>query len=95
MKRYIGYVEEIDWANNLCRVRIPNLDGLETLAYIDPVIALMRQNRTATQDLEEAAIPYHMQGLRLHDIVYCLESEEENDIYTLVGFYGGTAEEEG
>ena len=28
MIRYIGYVESIDWEDNTCRVRIPNIDGL-------------------------------------------------------------------
>lgn len=93
MKRYIGYVETIDWEHNTCKVRIPNLDGLDGLAYIDPAIAILRQNRTPVEDLEDASIPYHLQGLRVHDIVYCLESGEENDTYTIVGFYGGVAEE--
>lgn len=91
MKRYVGYVEEIDWDTNLCKVRIPNVDGLQEIARIDPAMAILVQKKTQTADLEEASIPFHMQGLRLGDIVYCLDSEEENDTYTLVGFYGGTS----
>lgn len=90
MKRYIGYVEEIDWETNTCKLRIPNVDGLDTLAYVDPTIAILRRLRTDKSNLQNADIPYHMQGLRLNDIVYCLDSESENDNYTIVGFYGGT-----
>ena len=92
MKRYVGYVEEIDWDANMCKVRIPNIDGLQEISRIDPAMAILVQKKTQTADLEEADIPFHMQGLRIGDIVYCLDSEEENDTYTLVGFYGGTAD---
>lgn len=93
MKRYIGYVEEIDWNESTCKIRIPNVDGLEQLAYVDPAIALLRQIKTRNADLQEASIPYHLQGLRIHDIVYCLDSEDNCDNYTIVGFFGGNIDD--
>lgn len=93
MKRYIGYVESIDWENNQCKVRVPNVDGLDKLSYVDLGIAVLRQVRTKNADLENASIPYHLQGLRVKDIVFLVDSEDENDDYTIVGFYGGVSEE--
>lgn len=92
MKRLIGYVESIDWKENTCRLRIPNIDGLEMMSYIDPAIAILRQRRTRNEDLQIADIPYHMQGLRIKDIVFCVDSEDESDKYTILGFYGGTSD---
>ena len=94
MKRYVGYVESIDWSTNTCKVRIPNVDGLAQLAYVDPAIALLRQVRTKNEDLEDADIPYHLQGLRIHDIVYCLDSEDEGDNYVIAGFFGSNIDDE-
>lgn len=97
MKRYIGYVESIDWTENTCKLRIPNLDGLGVLAYVDPAIAMLRQLRTKTEDLIDADIPYHLQGLRIGDIVYCLlekTSGEQVSDCAIVGFFGGTVENE-
>lgn len=94
MKRYVGYVEEIDWNTNSCKIRVPNVDGLNESAYIDPALMLLRQIRTATDALEIAEIPYHLQGLRIGDIVYCMDSEEEGDTYAILGFFGGTVNEE-
>jgi hypothetical protein len=94
MQRYVGYVEEIDWDSNTCKVRIPNRDGLETLAYIDPAMALLRQIRTNNEDLQDADIPYHLRGLRIKDVIYLVDSESENDNYTVMGFFGGVVEEE-
>ena len=92
MRRYIAIVEEIDWTSNTCKVRVPNLDGLEKLASMDPGIAILRQMRTKTADLQTACIPYTLQGLRLQDIVYVLDSEDPNDNFTITGFYGGVSE---
>lgn len=93
MIRYIGYVEEIDWKENTCKVRIPNLDGLGILEYKPDFMRLLLPNRPSTESLEDADIPYHMQGLRVHDVVYVLDSEDPNDKFTIVGFYGGVYEE--
>lgn len=93
MKRYIGFVEEIDWSDSTCKLRIPNLDGLAQSAYADPAIALLRQIKTKNADLEVADIPYHLQGLRIHDIVYCLDSEDEGDNFTIVGFFGSNIDD--
>lgn len=93
MIRYIGYVEEIDWKGNTCKVRIPNLDGLGISEYKPDFMRLLLPNRPSTESLEDADIPYHMQGLRVHDVVYVLDSEDPNDKFTIVGFYGGVYEE--
>lgn len=93
MIRYIGYVEEIDWKDNTCKVRIPNLDGLGVSAYNQPLMSMLLPNRPSTEALEKADIPYHMQGLRVNDVVYVLDSEDPNDTLAIVGFYGGTYEE--
>lgn len=93
MIRYVGYVEEINWEENTCKLRIPNRDGLDQLAYIDPAMALLRNLRTANAVLQDANIPYHLQGLRLKDIVYVLDPEDENDNLTILGFFGGVVEE--
>lgn len=93
MIRYVGYVEEIDWINNTCKVRIPNIDGFGVGDYSNPYIAQLLPNRPAVETLEDANIPYHLQGLRVHDIVYLIDSEDENDNLTIVGFYGGVYKE--
>lgn len=93
MIRYIGYVEEIDWEDNTCKVRIPNLDGLGISAYNNPLLRALLPNRPSTDDLKTADIPFHLQGLRLHDVVYVLDSEDANDKLAIVGFYGGVYEE--
>jgi hypothetical protein len=92
MRRYIAIVEEINLVDSTCKVRVPNLDGLEKLASLDPGIAILRQMHTSTNDLQTAAVPYHLQGLRLKDIVFVLDSEDDNDNYTITGFYGGVSE---
>ena len=93
MIRYIAYVESIDWKENTCRVRVPNLDGLGISAYQDPALRLLLPNRPKEKDLELADIPYHLQGLRVKDVVYVLDSEDPNDNLAIVGFYGGVYEE--
>ena len=93
MIRYIAYVESIDWKDNTCRVRVPNIDGLGISAYQDPALRLLLPNRAATAALEKADIPYHLQGLRVNDVVYVLDSEDPNDNLSIVGFYGGVYKE--
>lgn len=93
MIRYIGYVEEIDWEDNTCKVRIPNVDGLSPSEYGIPDLRLLLPNRAKTKDLEKADIPYHLQGLRVGDVVYVLDSEDPNDNFTIVGFFGGVYKE--
>lgn len=93
MIRYIGYVESIDWKNNTCKVRIPNIDGLGISAYKEPFMNMLLPNRPPTESLQDADIPFHLQGLRVNDVVYVLESEDSNDNFAIVGFYGGTYEE--
>ena len=90
MVRRIAYVESIDWSENECRVRVPNLDGFEESTYSDADIAALLQGRCSADQLEHADIPYHLQGLRVHDVVYVLDSEDSNDHLAIVGFYGGT-----
>ena len=90
MVRRIAYVVSIDWANNECTVRVPNLDGFNTDAYSDTDLASLLQGRCSDAQLEHADIPYHLQGLRLNDVVYVLDSEDENDHLAVVGFFGGT-----
>lgn len=90
MIRRIAYVESIDWSENECIVRVPNLDGFDESAYADADIAALLQGRSAIAQLEHADIPYHLQGLRVHDVVYVLDSEDSNDHLVVVGFYGGT-----
>lgn len=94
MIRYIGYVESIDWEDNTCRVRIPNTDGLGKSAYSTPYLRALLPNRPDVESLQKADIPYHLQGLRVHDVVYLLDSGDENDNLSVIGFYGGTYEEE-
>lgn len=93
MKRYVGIVEEIDWKTNSCHVRVPNKDGLSILATTDIGFAIMNQLLTKTKQLQIGKIPFTLRGLRVKDIVLVLDSEDENDEYTVVGFYGGTYEE--
>lgn len=93
MIRYIGYVEKINWEDNTCYVRVPNVDGLGVAAYKPSFMRNLLPNRPHTESLEKADIPYHLQGLRVNDVVYILDSEDPNDNYTIVGFYGGTYEE--
>lgn len=93
MIRRIGYVESIDWEDNTCRVRVPNLDGLGVAAYGVPFLRTLLPSRPDVESLEKADIPYHLQGLRVHDVVYVLDSEDPNDNLTIVGFYGGVYEE--
>lgn len=93
MIRYIGYVESIDWKDNTCKVRIPNVDGLGVSEYKTPFMRMLLPNRPPTESLEKADIPYHLQGLRVHDVVYVLDSEDPNDNFTVVGFFGGVYEE--
>lgn len=93
MIRYVGYVEEIDWESNTCKVRIPNLDGLGKDEYRDSFMSMLLPNRPPIEALQDADIPYHLQGLRVHDVVYVLDCEDPNDNLTIVGFYGGTYEE--
>lgn len=93
MKRYVGIVEEIDWKDSSCRVRIPSKDGLSILATTDIGFAVMNQLLTSTKQLQVSKIPFTLRGLRVKDIVLVLDSEDNNDDYTVVGFYGGTYEE--
>ena len=93
MIRYVGYVESIDWEENTCKVRIPNLDGLGISAYKTDFMRNLLPNRPPTNALEDADIPFHLQGLRVKDVVYVLDSEDPNDRFTIVGFYGGVYEE--
>lgn len=95
MIRYVGYVESIDWEDNTCRVRIPNLDGFGVSAYGTDLLRNLLPNRPPTESLEKADIPYHLQGLRVNDVVYVLDSEDPNDNFAIVGFYGGVYQEEG
>ena len=90
MLRRIAYVESINWSANECKVRVPNLDGFNTDAYSDTDIAVLLQGRASTNQLSTAEIPYHLQGLRKDDVVYVLDSEDDNDNLVIVGFYGGT-----
>lgn len=90
MVRRIAYVESIDWSANECRVRVPNLDGFNENTYSDADIAVLLQGRASTDQLNTADIPYHLQGLRKGDVVYVLDSEDDNDNLAIVGFYGGT-----
>ena len=90
MLRRIAYVESINWSANECKVRVPNLDGFNTDAYSDTDIAVLLQGRASTEQLSTAEIPYHLQGLRKDDVVYVLDSEDDNDNLVIVGFYGGT-----
>lgn len=94
MIRYIGYVESIDWEDNTCRVRIPNIDGLGKSSYNTPYLRALLPNRPEVESLNIADIPYHLQGLRVHDVVYLLDSEDANDNLAVIGFYGGVYEEE-
>ncbi len=94
MIRYIGYVESIDWEDNTCRVRIPNIDGLGKSSYNTPYLRALLPNRPEVESLNIANIPYHLQGLRVHDVVYLLDSEDANDNLSVIGFYGGVYEEE-
>ncbi len=93
MTRYVGYVESIDWKENTCKVRIPNLDGLGISAYQSPFLRNLLPNRPPTESLEDADIPFHLQGLRVGDVVYVLDSGDPNDRFAIVGFYGGVYEE--
>ena len=93
MIRYIGYVESIDWEDNTCRVRIPNIDGLGKSSYNTPYLRALLPNRPEVESLNIADIPYHLQGLRVHDVVYLLDSEHANDRLSVIGFYGGVSEE--
>lgn len=93
MIRYIGYVESIDWEENTCRVRIPNLDGLGVSAYNTPYLRMLLPNRPDVESLAKADIPYHLQGLRVKDVVYVLDSGDETDNLAIVGFYGGEYKE--
>ena len=90
MERRVAYVESITWSTNKCKIRIPNIDGLSVADYSDPDLISLLQGRSKTADLEDADIPYHLQGLRVNDVVYVLESEDANDSPVIVGFYGGT-----
>ena len=94
MIRYIGYVESIDWERNICKVRVPNNDGLGASAYKPQFMSGLLPNRPPVEFLQDADIPYHLQGLRVGDVVYVLESEDSNDNYAIVGFYGGVYKEE-
>jgi hypothetical protein len=94
MIRRIGYVEQIDWEENTCKIRIPNLDGMAKDEYGSEYLRMLLPNRPEIEDLQDADIPYHMQGLRVHDVVYVLDSEEPNDNYVIVGFFGGIYGEE-
>ena len=93
MIRYIGYVESIDWNENTCKVRIPNLDGLGVSEYKPDFMRNLLPVRAKTEALEDADIPFHLQGLRVNDVVYVLDSEDPNDRFTIVGFFGGVYEE--
>ena len=90
MQRRNAYVESIDWSENECTVRVPNLDGFDDAAYSDADIAVLLQGRCGTGQLEHADIPYHLQGLRVKDVVYVIDSEDENDHLAILGFFGGT-----
>jgi len=93
MKRYVAIVEEIYWEKSECRVRIPSKDGLAALATTDIGFAVLNQLMTKTDQLQTAKIPFHLRGLRVNDIILVLDSEDANDDYTVVGFFGSTYEE--
>lgn len=95
MIRRIGYVEQIDWESNTCKLRVPNLDGMAVSEYGTEYLRMLLPNRPSVESLLDADIPYHMQGLRVHDVVYVLDSEEDNDNFAIIGFFGGTYGEEG
>lgn len=90
MKRYIGYVERIDVLNNTCKVRVPNRDGFDDHFYTESGLLRMQIIKTPTDALDDADLPISLQGIRVGDIVYCLDSEEPNENLTIIGFYGGT-----
>lgn len=90
MRRYIGYVERVDIANNTCQVRVPNLDGFDAETYNSLGLSRMVLTSTPTDNLRDADIPMHLQGIRVGDIVYCLDSEVANENFQLMGFFGGT-----
>lgn len=90
MKRRIGYVESIDYANNTCKVRVPSLDGFDENFYRDNDLMNLRIIRTQDENLQEADIPMTLQGLRKGDIVYCIDSDVQNDNYVILGFFGAT-----
>jgi len=94
MIRRIGYVEEINWKDNTCKVRIPNVDGMAKSEYGSEYLRMLLPNRPEIGDLMDADIPYHLQGLRVHDVVFLLDSEDANDNFTIVGFFGGKYGEE-
>lgn len=90
MRRYIGYVELLDVKANTCKVRIPNLDGFDAAMYGQLGLDIMQITSTPTQNLRDADIPLHLQGIQVGDIVYCLESGDANENLQLMGFFGGT-----
>lgn len=90
MRRYIGYVEDLDIKANTCKIRVPNLDGFDADTYAQIGMSIMRITSTAIKDLREADIPMHLQGIQVGDIVYCLDSGDANENFQLMGFFGGT-----
>jgi hypothetical protein len=62
MIRRIGYVEQINWDENTCKVRIPNLDGMAKDEYSSEYLRMLLPNRPEVEDLQDSDIPYHRQG---------------------------------
>lgn len=90
MRRYIGYVERVDIKNNTCKIRVPNLDGFDAATCDRLGMGILRLTNTDTDGLRDADIPMHLQGIRVGDIVYCVDSGVANENYQLLGFFGGT-----
>lgn len=91
MKRYIAIVEQIDWSTNTCKIRVPNRDGFGVDSYQPNNLVILRQIRTKTNDLQNADIPRHLQGLRVGDVVLCLDAESQNDNPLILSYHGGTS----
>ena len=76
MKRYVGIVESINWDTNLANVRVPSRDGFSDTSEYQITDLLNRVViQTQTDDLQEAAIPRHLQGIRVGDVVLCADPE--------------------
>ena len=91
MERHIGIVDEIDWTTSKAKIRVPGRDGfLNADSYQVTDSLLMRQVRTATDNLQLADIPRHMQGIRVGDIVLCLDDGIQNSDMIMLGFFGGS-----
>lgn len=89
MRRYVGIIEEIDWSINKAHVRIPNRDGFsEESTYQLPDLMNQQLKRTPTASLQHGDIPRHLQGLRVGDIVLCIDAEYVNDDLLIISYHG-------